>query len=486
MAQHIDIPSAAQLSGRALFSAIRSAAADVYKLPLATRERLVDEAARISPLHALLYLGLDQSDCLERLNAALASNGPEALSWATFALAQPKHELSEPMRQRKIQLLGLVVNNAEHVSVFCVESAHQACYWLENAEPYRNAFQRWIAARNPQAQPAIPPRVIGKQAVDIGVVCQNLRKDHVLSHFVLPEVRSLRAQGHRVHLLQCEPSLELRDEFDSLVPVTTTALKFSAPGLPRLDLVFYPEPYGAIADALAHAVRLAPIQITTAITPTPIGSPVLDFELHGAEARYPGTAPVIAVPGTGITHDFPQLAPARFWENEYVLMPISEVKWSLHTLSFLNAMLDAGMLVKVAPGMAEPALTRFKDILLPRVRRPERLQVMPRLTESAFNELYEGALAMVDASPYQGMNTVIHAGRRGIPVFCWSQGRGPAAVVGRALAKAYGVLCEFADTDDLVARLRALTPESVTPQAPQFPPAWSMAVQALLQHKAIR
>jgi len=123
MAQHIDIQSAAQLSGRALFSAIRNAAAGVYQLPLATRERLVAEAAQISPMHALLYLGLDQADCLERLNGALASNGPEALSWATFALAQPKHELSEPMRQRKIQLLSLVVNNAEHVSVFCIESA---------------------------------------------------------------------------------------------------------------------------------------------------------------------------------------------------------------------------------------------------------------------------------------------------------------------------------------------------------------------------
>lgn len=486
MAYHIDIQSAAQLSGRALFSAIRSAAATVYDLPLALREKMVSDAGSISPMHALLYLGLDQPDCLERLHAALVSNGPEALSWATFALAQPKHDLSETMRQRKIHLLGLVVNNAEHVSVFCVESVHHSCYWLENSEPYRKAFQRWIDTRNPQRQPAIPARAPGKTTVDIGVVCQNLRKDHVLSHFVLPEVRALRALGHRVHLIQSEPARELIAEFDSLVPVTTTALQFSAATLPRLDLVFYPEPYGSIADALAHAVRLAPIQVATAITPTPIGSTVCDFELHGADARYPGSTPVIAVPGVGITHDFPQLSPVRFWENDYILMPISEVKWSLNTLSFLNAMLAAGLTVKVAPGMAEPALSRFRDALLAHVAHPENLHILPRMPEEDFNKLYDNALAMVDASPYQGMNTVIHAGRRGLPVFCWKQGRGPAAVVGRALAKAYGVLCEFDDTEQLVAKIRALNAQSVTPQSPVFAPAWAMAVQALQQHNAIR
>lgn len=211
------------------------------------------------------------------------------------------------------------------------------------------------------------------------------------------------------------------------------------------------------------------------MTPTPVGSPQLDYWLQGQNALFAAEAPVLAVPGVGVTrwHEAPR-SPLPWSAREGLVVASAPHKWSAPFLGWLAELVKGGVPLRLLPGSAVPAsvLQRALAQVLP--RRGWSLQA--GCSHAEYLDILSRARCALDAFPYGGLTTIADAASTGTPMLLPPGDNGTQRVA-PALGQHYGHGVPVASPADVA---KALDSGSVVEPTNTPPPlTWLPALRAL-------
>lgn len=469
------LADARRWQGAALLEGLRQAPNRIQFSPVSERAGLATRLAKASPVHALLAVLPDHPGCAAYFKAAYAQNPGLALTWASYAVSCPPWSLHPWVESHRAQLRQALIAEPTRPLSFAFQAAYRAAYSGSLALPLRQAFYRWLAARLPTPTPA-PGQPSGDGARPVvGLLGESFHDNHVLKRTCQPEIDALRQAGFAVWLLQTGAQCRPVSGIDGIVPLLWNGQALRRGAGPALDALILLEPFGTIVDAVGAGQRWAPIQLACAVTPTPVGSPQLDYWLQGQNALFAAEAPVLAVPGVGVTrwHEAPR-SPLPWSAREGLVVASAPHKWSAPFLGWLAELVKGGVPLRLLPGSAVPAsvLQRALAQVLP--RRGWSLQA--GCSHAEYLDILSRARCALDAFPYGGLTTIADAASTGTPMLLPPGDNGTQRVA-QALGQHYGHGVPVASPADVA---KALDSGSVVEPTNTPPPlTWLPALRAL-------
>lgn len=187
-------------------------------------------------------------------------------------------------------------------------------------------------------------------------------------------------------------------------------------------------------------------------------------------------APVLAVPGVGVTrwHEAPR--PALPWSaREGLVVASAPHKWSAPFLGWLADLVKDGVPLKLLPGgaVSEPALQQALAQVLP--RRGWTLRTGCSHTE--YLDILSRARCALDAFPYGGLTTIADAASTGTPMLLPPQATTEPNAWHRRWGSIMAIECWGASPADVA---KALDSGSVVEPTNTPPPlTWLPALRAL-------